>query len=288
MEYCALTTDCWTSRNNESYVGLTIHFLTPDWEFAHFVLENKELPVSHTAENLAEALKEILSDWKIQDSKISCTTIDNAANVHKSLADVLQWPYLHCFGHTLNLAVKAGLAVTRISHVQAKCARVVSFFRRSSKAKYVLTEKQKALGLPEHALLQDVCTRWNSTFDMMGRLLEQQAAVCAAVIELKRMDLLPSGDDLKLVENVIEVLKPFKDITKNVSGEKYTTVSLVKPLLHHLLTQSLKVKTEDPVSIQHMKAAMEENFRSRYNLISYFEWYVFLTLGLRDSHSLFH
>lgn len=77
---------------------------------------------------------------------------------------------------------------------------------------------------------------------MMGRLLEQQAAVCAAVIELKRMDLLPSGDDLKLVENVIEVLKPFKDITKNVSGEKYTTVSLVKPLLHHLLTQSLKVK----------------------------------------------
>ena len=83
--------------------------------------------------------------------------------------------------------------MTRISHVQAKCARVVSFFRRSSKAKYVLTEKQKALGLPEHALLQDVCTQWNSTFDMMGRLLEQQAAVCAAVIELKRMDL-PSGD----------------------------------------------------------------------------------------------
>jgi len=63
----------------------------------------------------------------------------------------------------------------------------------------VLTEKQKALELPEHALLQDVCTRWNSTFDMMGRLLEQQAAVCAAVIELKRMDLLPSGDDLNLL-----------------------------------------------------------------------------------------
>ena len=239
------------------------------------------------AENLAEALNEIVSDWKIQ-GKIRCTTIDNAADVHKSLADVLQWPYLHCFGHTLSLAVKAGLAVKRISHVQAKCARVVSFFRRSSKAKFVLTEKQKVLGLPEHALLQDVCTQWNSTFDMMGRLLEQQAAVCAAVIELKRMDLLLSGDDLKLVENVIEVLKPFKDITENVSGEKYTTVSLVKPLLHHLLTQSLKVKTEDPVSIQHMKAAMEENFRSRYNLISYFEWYVFLTLGLRDSHSLAH
>ena len=48
--------------------------------------------------------------------------------------------YLHCFGHTFNLAVKAGLAVTRISHVQAKCTRVVSFFRKSSKAKYVVIE----------------------------------------------------------------------------------------------------------------------------------------------------
>ena len=69
---------------------------------------------------------------------------------------------------------------------------------------------------PEHALLQDVCTRWNSTFEMMRHLLEQQAAVCAVVIELKRMDLLPSGDIFKTVENVIEVLKPFKDITETV------------------------------------------------------------------------
>ena len=167
-EYCALTTDCWTSRTNDSYIGLTVHLITPDWKFAHFVVENKELPVSHTAEHLAEAITEIIHDWEITETKISCTTVDNGANVHKSLADVLQWPYLHCFGHTLNLAVKAGLAVSRISHIQAKCSRIVSFFRRSSKAKYTLIEKQKALGLPEHALLQDVCTRWNSTFEMMG------------------------------------------------------------------------------------------------------------------------
>lgn len=223
------------------------------------------MPISHTAEHLAEALTESLRDWEIAESKISCTTVDNGANVHKSLADVLQWSYLHCFGHTLNLAVKAGLAVSRISHVQAKCSSIVSFFR-SFKAKYTLTEKQKPLGLPEHTLLQDVCMRWNSTFEMMGRLLEQQAAVCAAVIELKCMDFLPSGDDLKIVENVIEVLKPFKDITETVSGEKYTTVSLVKSLLHHLLTQSLEVKVEDPVCIQHMKSAMKQNLRSRYSL----------------------
>ena len=57
--HVALTTDCWTSRTNASYIGLTIHYLSPEWQF---VLENKELPISHTAENLAEALTECLSD----------------------------------------------------------------------------------------------------------------------------------------------------------------------------------------------------------------------------------
>ena len=136
----------------------------------------------------------------------------------------------------------------------------------SSEAKYTLNEKQKALGLPEHALLQDVCTQWNSTFEMMRRLLEQQAAVCAVVIEFEHVDHLPSGDNFKIVENVIEVLKPFKDITETVSGEEYTTVSLVKPLLHHLLTQSLVIQKEDPVCIPRMKTAMKENLKSRYNI----------------------
>ena len=103
--HVALTTDCWTSRTNASYIGLTIHFLTPEWQLEQFVLESKELPISHTAENLAEALTECLSDWSIDENQISCTSIDNAANIVKALRDVLVWPYLNCFGHTLNLAV---------------------------------------------------------------------------------------------------------------------------------------------------------------------------------------
>ena len=51
--HVALTTDCWTSK------------------------------ISHTAENLAEALTECLSDWSIDENQISCTSIDNATNVVK-------------------------------------------------------------------------------------------------------------------------------------------------------------------------------------------------------------
>ncbi len=41
----------------------------------------------------------------------------------------------------------------------------------------VLKEKQRLLGIPEHKLKQDMITCWNSSFDMLERFLEQQAAV---------------------------------------------------------------------------------------------------------------
>ena len=68
-----------------------------DWQFEHFVLESKELPGSHTAKHLAEAIKECLIEWEIQDSQISCVTIDN---VVKAVDQLLKWPHLPCFGYT--------------------------------------------------------------------------------------------------------------------------------------------------------------------------------------------
>lgn len=44
----------------------------------------------------------------------------------------------------------------------------------------MLREKQKLLGLPDHLLILDVKTRWNSTHDMMVRFLEQHPALLSA------------------------------------------------------------------------------------------------------------
>ena len=56
-EFYAITTDCWTSHAIEAYIGVTFHTITNEWQLQHFVLENKELPEQHTAENVAEAVE---------------------------------------------------------------------------------------------------------------------------------------------------------------------------------------------------------------------------------------
>ena len=245
----ALTTDCWSSRANQSYIGVTLHTITNDWELKSVTLENHELSESHTSENLAAALKDILAKWYLDESKLSCTTIDNAANIQKAVVDLLKWNGLGCFGHTINLCVKAGLKQCEVQTAISRCSRLVTYFRKSPHATSILTKKQEALYMKKHKLLQDIDTRWNSTFDMISRIIEQQASICAALLEQKRMDLLPKDNELTLLEEVVVVLKPFKDVTEQMSAQRYVTLSAIRPLLHHLFNDVLKSDTKSEFNL---------------------------------------
>ena len=193
-------------------------------------------------------------------SAISGVTVDNGANIKKAIRE-LNFPFLGCFGHTINLAVKAGLKHNKAHVATAHCSRIVT---QSPKSNYIVEQKQEALELPKHKFIQDEETRWNSTLDMISRILEQQAALCATLAEVKKMDLLPTACEFKLLEDLVEVLKPFKDITSQLSGEKYVTISIIKPILHHVLNDVLKVSGSESACILQIKMEMKTNLEPRY------------------------
>ena len=60
-----LTTDCWTSCATQSFIGITIHYVTDKFNLKSYALANEELPVSHNAENLSAALEKVLNFYKI-------------------------------------------------------------------------------------------------------------------------------------------------------------------------------------------------------------------------------
>ena len=82
--------------------------------------------------------------------------------------------------------------------------------------------------MKKHKLLQDIETRWNSTFDMISCVNEQQAPICATLLKQKRMDVLPKDNELTLLEEVISLLKLFKDVTEQMSAQRYSATPLIR------------------------------------------------------------
>lgn len=55
-----ITTDCWTSCNNESNIAVTAHYISPQFKFKSILLAFKGCPGSHTSEYLGQQIKQIV------------------------------------------------------------------------------------------------------------------------------------------------------------------------------------------------------------------------------------
>ncbi|KAI4791864.1 hypothetical protein KUCAC02_033757 [Chaenocephalus aceratus] len=176
--------------------------------------------------------------------------------------------HVKCYAHTLNLAAQRALKITAVARLLGRVRRIVNFFRRSTTANHMLKEKQRLLQLPEHKLMTDVVTRWNSAHDMLDRFLEQQPAICAALLssEVRKTekDLCTlTESDVTTAEEVVSTMKPMKEATQYMSKEKTSTLSVIAPLQDTLINGLKPIEGESAV-IKEMKAAMSGDLQKRY------------------------
>ncbi len=268
-ESIAITTDGWTSRATDSYMTITAHYITGNWQIANHVLQTRPVYESHTSDHLSGILKEAVIDWKISRSNVPVpVTTDNARNIANAVEAAGFSTHIRCFAHTVNLAAQRGMGVHQMSRLLGRVRKVVTFFHRSTTAAAVLKEKQVMLQLPLHKLVQDVATRWNSSHDMLERYLEQQAAVFSALtdksVKKNIKDIVTlSDDDVKLAEDVVQVLKPLKTVTTLMSTKQIPTISMILPLKHRILA-SMKHSGSDSTVVKDFKAAIAHDFEDRY------------------------
>ena len=133
----SITTDSWTSRANQAYCCVTIHYITYDYMLRSHLLETKEFSDSHTSENVVEELKSILEHWELSAEKVTAATNDNCANMVRAIQRN-GWLHVPCFSHVLNLAAEKVLQLLEVSKAVFHCRRVVSHFHHSSKSTYLL------------------------------------------------------------------------------------------------------------------------------------------------------
>ena len=223
------------------------------------------MPESHTGKNIAAVLADATAEWCIQPHPPLVS--DNASNMIVAAKEFETELHVGCFAHTLNLACGRALKISSVAKLLGKMRNIVAFFHRSCLATKMLQEKQKLLQLPEHKLIIDVQTRWNSALDMLSRFLEQQPAVYAALTskDLRGKTNLTTlnESDISEAEELVIVLTPLKIATVALCEESVPTVSLIRPVMYKL-EGFMAEKDDDTNLIKQVKKAVLTDLSGRY------------------------
>ncbi|XP_076042318.1 zinc finger BED domain-containing protein 4-like [Oratosquilla oratoria] len=266
-KHISLTTDIWTSRQTKGFITVTAHFISQDWTLHSAVLETVCMTKAHTSENIAEELTLVSNKWNIKE-KICSIVTDNAANI-KAAVNEMNIRQVPCFAHTLNLVVQDAIRNTAdVRKVKEKVKRVVTFFHHSVKASDKLIQLQQQHNHPVKKLLQDVDTRWNSTYYMMERYLEQSELVTTTLCLLGRNDLCLSADENMLLQSAVHVLEPFEEATKEMSTEKVTSLSKIIPMVRGIHDYMISCEDHDhPTDTTSLAKELQVQTERRFSII---------------------
>ncbi len=98
INHLALTTDFWNSISNESYCGLTCHWVTSDKNLQSIALSCLNLTEHHYSINIAELYNNLVIFWNLKE-KTQVLLTDNARNM-VSAVEQTNYSHLPCLAHT--------------------------------------------------------------------------------------------------------------------------------------------------------------------------------------------
>ena len=102
---------------------------------------------------------------------------------------------------------------------------------------------------------------------MLERFQEQQAAVCAVLLDSPNRvhwKYFPEGEDCTIIEELLKILKPFVQATTLMRGSSYSTIGIIAPLLYKLLEKTLAITDDDSTTVRSVKMVIYTDLQDRY------------------------
>lgn len=187
------------------------------------------------------------------------------------LWDELDWISYVCAAHRLQNSVKDAIVGKHIQSLLAASRKLVGHFKHSALKTSLLDDKQRELGVvqPKH-VVQDVQTRWNSSFFMLKRLTELQIPIQLILGDMPdkdRRNLDLTANQWALARQILELLEAIDAITTKLSGQQYVTISWYLPLLTALRRQCTSEDDDDSLPLSDLKDRLGDSLARRFHLL---------------------
>ncbi|XP_007952931.1 zinc finger BED domain-containing protein 4 [Orycteropus afer afer] len=277
------TSGIWMSNQTREYLTLTAHWVTfassvrPRCEDHHCsaLLDVSQIDCDYGGNSIQKQLECWWEAWVTSIGlQVGITVTDNPS-IGKTLSEGAH-PSVQCFSHTVNLIVNEAIKSQRmVQNLLSIARKICERVHRSPKAREKLVELQREYALPPHHLIQDVPSKWNTSFHMLERLIEQKRAVNEVAIECNFRELI-SCDQWEVMQSVCHALRPFDAASREMSTH-VSALSQVIPMIH-ILNRKVEMLFEETMGIDTMLKSLKEAMVSRLSSTLHDPRYIFATL----------
>ncbi|XP_012528947.1 zinc finger BED domain-containing protein 1 [Monomorium pharaonis] len=264
----ALTIEEWRSNNDESFVTVSVYYQNN----GEATLEYKVLSTLHAPQDWEEpqwgsVIDSLLLDWDLKVERIT------AAVVSISRADLITalnnrgLTVVPCLLYTLQVCAQTCFENPEVSQTLAKCRSLIGAVISHPTALASLTMQEQLSELEENTVLLDYPAVWMSTYTMLEQLLARRSMITSILEGIEGIDhemFEISNEQWKIMEDIVNVLEPFKVTIMTLSEEKMPLISLLKPLLWQLVSSHLKVKESDSDIAKSFKESLSDMLCERY------------------------
>jgi hypothetical protein len=166
----------------------------------------------------------------------------------------------------LQLGIKFGLKVPAVAHARGACKFLVKRFKKSTTCAQYLKDNQREQGEKAYRLIMEVDTRWNSTYDMMERLVKLEFSVRMVISnpdvvsysDARQLEL--TNENWSLIKQLLPLLKEAFLVTKMIQSQNYPSIALIYPSLYILYTAFDADESTNPTCV-----AFKERIKRKLN-----------------------
>ncbi|XP_054480191.1 zinc finger BED domain-containing protein 4 [Anoplopoma fimbria] len=287
------TTSIWVSSQTREYLTLTAHWATyessvrPQGQDFHCsaLLSVSQIDCDHDMHDIPKQLEYLWDSWVTSSGLKKGFTVTDNNTIRNTLEDYGHVT-MQCFGHTIDLIVSEAIKSQRmVQNLLSIARKICERVHRSAQAKEKLAELQRVHQLPENQLIQDVPSKWRTSFFMLERLVEQKNAIDEMSIECNFREMI-SCDQWEVMLSVCNALKPFEVACREMNN-RTATLGQVIPLIH-ILNRKIDMLFDETVGIDNMLKSLKEAMVSKMSATLHDPQYTWATmLDPRYKTSLF-
>lgn len=263
----ALTLEEWRSNNGENFITVSVYYQNT----GHATLECKILSTLHAPSDWDEPqwksrIDSMLLEWDLEVEKITAVVVSTSRPELITALTNCGFTVVPCLLHTLQICAQDCFKHPDVSQTLSKCRSVIGTIISHPNALETLN-MQAQLSEEESTICLDYPAIWISTYTMLEQMIARRNIIPSILEGIEGIDQSMfeiTNEQWKIMEDIVNVLTPFKVTIMTLSEEKMPLISLLKPLLWQLVSSHLKVKESDSDTAKTFKESLSDKLYEQY------------------------